>query len=52
MHDGGGNRSGTALALRSILPNLVARFHLEALPSGVDSPQPVDMDIPPHFGQT
>jgi peptidoglycan-N-acetylglucosamine deacetylase len=52
MHDGGGNRSGTALALRSILPNLVARFHLEALPSGVDQPQPVDMDIPPHFGQS
>jgi peptidoglycan-N-acetylglucosamine deacetylase len=51
MHDGGGNRSGTALALRSILPNLLARFHLEALPSGVDPPRPVDMDLPPHFGQ-
>jgi peptidoglycan-N-acetylglucosamine deacetylase len=52
MHDGGGNRSGTALALRSILPNLVARFPLEALPSGVDPPRLDEMDMPPHFGQT
>jgi peptidoglycan/xylan/chitin deacetylase (PgdA/CDA1 family) len=51
MHDGGGNRAGTTTALRSILPNLVARFQLEALPPGVDPPRLFGIDIPPHPGQ-
>jgi peptidoglycan/xylan/chitin deacetylase (PgdA/CDA1 family) len=33
LHDAGGNRQGTMLALRSILPNLTRRFYLEALPT-------------------
>lgn len=32
MHDGGGDRSETVVALRTILPNLVQRFRLEPLP--------------------
>jgi peptidoglycan/xylan/chitin deacetylase (PgdA/CDA1 family) len=32
MHDGGGDRSGTVVALRTILPNLAGRFHLLPLP--------------------
>lgn len=52
MHDGGGNRSGTTTALQSILPNLVARFQLEALPPGVDPPQLFGIHLPPHPGQT
>jgi len=51
MHDGGGNREGTAAALRSILPNLVTRFHLEALPAGVDPPRLYGRDLPLHPGQ-
>jgi peptidoglycan/xylan/chitin deacetylase (PgdA/CDA1 family) len=51
MHDGGGNRSGTTVALRSILPNLAARFHLEALPPGVDPPKLYGIDLPLHPGQ-
>ena len=33
MHDGGGDRSGTVAALRTILPNLASRFTLIALPT-------------------
>jgi peptidoglycan-N-acetylglucosamine deacetylase len=33
MHDGGGDRSGTVEALRTILPNLTSRFTLIALPT-------------------
>ena len=33
MHDGGGDRSNTVVALRTILPNLVSRFTLIALPT-------------------
>ena len=33
MHDGGGERSGTVAALRTILPNLTSRFTLVALPT-------------------
>jgi peptidoglycan/xylan/chitin deacetylase (PgdA/CDA1 family) len=33
MHDGGGDRSGTVTALRTILPNLASRFTLVALPT-------------------
>ena len=33
MHDGGGDRSATVTALRTILPNLAGRFHLIALPT-------------------
>ncbi|MFV2087337.1 polysaccharide deacetylase family protein [Micromonospora sp. LOL_021] len=32
LHDAGGNRTGTVLALRSILPNLRQRFLVDALP--------------------
>jgi peptidoglycan/xylan/chitin deacetylase (PgdA/CDA1 family) len=39
MHDGGGDRSGTVNALRTILPNLTARFSLVALPIGKDPPR-------------
>ncbi|WP_372444043.1 polysaccharide deacetylase family protein [Micromonospora antibiotica] len=34
MHDAGGDRQGTVDALRRILPDLLARFRLEALPPG------------------
>ena len=33
MHDGGGDRSSTVTALRTILPNLAGRFTLIALPT-------------------
>ncbi|MEU4551431.1 polysaccharide deacetylase family protein [Micromonospora violae] len=33
LHDAGGNRQGTVEALRRILPDLTARFELEALPT-------------------
>jgi len=33
VHDGGGDRSGTVAALRTILPNLTSRFTLIALPT-------------------
>ncbi|WTD65067.1 polysaccharide deacetylase family protein [Micromonospora sp. NBC_01638] len=33
LHDAGGNRQGTVDALRRILPDLIARFQLEALPT-------------------
>jgi len=35
LHDGGGDRSGTIVALRSILPNLTRRFQLAPLPPRV-----------------
>ncbi|RZU71911.1 polysaccharide deacetylase [Micromonospora kangleipakensis] len=34
MHDAGGDRAGTVTALRYLLPELMARFQLEALPTG------------------
>ncbi|MFF3851923.1 polysaccharide deacetylase family protein [Micromonospora sp. NPDC002575] len=34
LHDAGGNRQGTVDALRSLLPDLAARFRLEALAAG------------------
>lgn len=34
MHDAGGDRSGTVEALHHLLPELLSRFQLEALPSG------------------
>ncbi|WP_319459937.1 polysaccharide deacetylase family protein [Micromonospora sp. RTP1Z1] len=34
MHDAGGNRTGTVQALHSLLPELMDRFQLEALPIG------------------
>ncbi|WP_431909515.1 polysaccharide deacetylase family protein [Micromonospora carbonacea] len=34
LHDAGGNRQGTVDALHSLLPDLAARFRLEALPTG------------------
>jgi len=51
MHDGGGNRQNTVTALRSVLPNLVTRFHLAALPPGVDPPRLYGVDRPLHAGQ-
>jgi peptidoglycan/xylan/chitin deacetylase (PgdA/CDA1 family) len=51
MHDGGGDRRGTADALRSILPNLVTRFPLVALPPGVDPPKLYGIQLPVHAGQ-
>jgi peptidoglycan/xylan/chitin deacetylase (PgdA/CDA1 family) len=51
MHDAGGDRSRTVIALRSILPNLTRRFLLEALPPGVDPPVLNGRDLPVHPGQ-
>ncbi|MFJ8580476.1 polysaccharide deacetylase family protein [Micromonospora sp. NPDC093277] len=34
MHDAGGDRSGTVKALQSLLPELMSRYQLEALPTG------------------
>lgn len=51
LHDGGGDRRGTAEALRSILPNLAARFPLVALPPGVDPPRLYGRQLPLHKGQ-
>ncbi|PWR17296.1 polysaccharide deacetylase [Micromonospora sicca] len=34
MHDAGGDRAGTVAALRYLLPELMSRFQLEALPTG------------------
>jgi len=51
LHDGGGNRQGTETALLSVLPNLVTRFHLAALPAGVDAPRLYGRDLPLHPGQ-
>jgi peptidoglycan/xylan/chitin deacetylase (PgdA/CDA1 family) len=51
LHDGGGDRRGTSDALRSILPNLAARFRLVALPPGVDPPKLYGIDLPIHAGQ-
>ncbi|MBO4208294.1 polysaccharide deacetylase family protein, partial [Micromonospora echinofusca] len=34
LHDAGGDRQGTIVALGTILPNLVRRFQLDALPTG------------------
>lgn len=36
LHDAGGDRQGTMLALGTILPNLTRRFELDALPTGSD----------------
>jgi peptidoglycan/xylan/chitin deacetylase (PgdA/CDA1 family) len=35
MHDAGGNRQQTVTALKTILPNLLRRFELESLPTGL-----------------
>ncbi|WP_117213434.1 polysaccharide deacetylase family protein [Allorhizocola rhizosphaerae] len=51
LHDGGGDRRGTTEALRSILPNLAARYPLVALPPGVDPPRRHGFDLPIHLGQ-
>ncbi|MGY0006983.1 polysaccharide deacetylase family protein, partial [Micromonospora sp. I033] len=34
LHDAGGDRSGTVEALQALLPQLLSRFQLEALPTG------------------
>lgn len=36
LHDAGGNRIGTVQALRTILPNLLRRFVVDALPPGAE----------------
>ena len=51
LHDGGGDRRATVSALRTILPNLVRRFRLVALPPGVDPPRWHGRDLPVHPGQ-
>jgi len=51
LHDGGGDRRGTVEALRSILPNLTARFPLVALPAGTDPPRRHGLQLPVHLGQ-
>jgi peptidoglycan-N-acetylglucosamine deacetylase len=51
LHDGGGDRRGTVEALRSILPNLTARFPLVALPAGIDPPRRHGLQPPVHLGQ-
>lgn len=39
LHDGGGDRRSTLVALRTILPHLLTRLHLAALPPGRDAPR-------------
>jgi peptidoglycan/xylan/chitin deacetylase (PgdA/CDA1 family) len=51
LHDGGGDRHGTVDALRTLLPSLVARFPLAALPPGADPPRLHGIDQPLHAGQ-
>jgi peptidoglycan/xylan/chitin deacetylase (PgdA/CDA1 family) len=51
LHDGGGDRLGTVEALRSILPNLVSRLRLVALPPGIDPPRLHGIHLPIHAGQ-
>ncbi|WSN10737.1 polysaccharide deacetylase family protein [Micromonospora sp. NBC_01699] len=42
MHDAGGDRQQTISALRTILPNLLRRFELESLPTGLPRPASAD----------
>lgn len=51
LHDGGGDRRGTAEALRSILPGLAARVPMVALPPGTDPPRLYGIHLPIHKGQ-
>lgn len=51
LHDGGGDRTATVDAMRSMLPNLVSRFLLSALPPGIDPPRRFGIDRPLHPGQ-
>ncbi|HEX2356896.1 MAG TPA: polysaccharide deacetylase family protein [Micromonosporaceae bacterium] len=51
LHDGGGVRRGTVMALGSILPNLTRRFRLCAFPPGVDPPRWHGRELPVHVGQ-
>lgn len=51
LHDGGGDRRGTADALRLILPSLAVRFPLVALPPGIDPPRLYGIHLPIHRGQ-
>ena len=44
MHDAGGNRQQTVTALRTILPNLLRRFELESLPTGLPRAAPDETD--------
>jgi peptidoglycan/xylan/chitin deacetylase (PgdA/CDA1 family) len=45
LHDAGGDRRGTVTALRTILPNLIRRFQLRALPAGIDQPVQHGRDV-------
>jgi peptidoglycan/xylan/chitin deacetylase (PgdA/CDA1 family) len=40
MHDAGGNRQQTVSALKTILPNLLQRFELKSLPTGLPRATP------------
>ncbi|MEH1125752.1 polysaccharide deacetylase family protein [Micromonospora sp. CPCC 206061] len=51
LHDAGGDRRGTVIALRSILPNLSRRFQLGALPPGTDAPRRHGFELPVKPGQ-
>ncbi|MEU8004529.1 polysaccharide deacetylase family protein [Catellatospora sp. NPDC049111] len=44
LHDGGGDRARTLSALRTILANLITRFHLAPLPPGMEEPRPSGTD--------
>lgn len=44
MHDAGGDRQQTVAALRTILPNLLRRFELESLPTGLPRDTSSDTD--------
>lgn len=39
LHDGGGDRRGTVVALRRVLPDFADRLDLAALPAGADAPR-------------
>ncbi|MFV2021432.1 polysaccharide deacetylase family protein [Micromonospora sp. LOL_023] len=51
LHDAGGNRTGTVLALRSILPNLRQRFLVDALPPMAESAEQRSRRLHLHLGQ-
>lgn len=51
LHDGGGDRARTLSALRTILANLITRFHLAPLPPGMEEPRPSGTDRSGQPGQ-
>lgn len=51
LHDGGGERRDTVQALGRILPELVGRVRLDALPAGVDPPRHHGRELPLKLSQ-